>query len=229
MDRVGEYFKTYANHRAALRAAWSAYNDGMETIKAYKGSAGYDDRAKELAATRDAAVAAARATAAKDFDGILAGMRCSLDFMPMPVVTDEQMNALAVLKMRDKVTRGELEQAARAVADNPVALGVVYEVAEKNNYHNLRGVVGGESIDSTRRCIESLASSARALCALDKVDAMRERAERAMRSVHETGTGVNELRGNHVDRDLDNPQAAARFFGGVGDVSSFSEFVNREL
>lgn len=227
MDRLNAFFKTYSDHRAALRAAWAAYNKGVEALEPYKGSAGYADDLQALAVKRDAAVAAARATAAKDFDGILAGMRVSMDFMPLPEVTDQQMNALAVLKMRDKVTRDELTQAARAVADNPLALGVVYEAAEKAGYHSLRGVIGGESIDSARHCIETLTASARALCALDKVDAMRERGSKAMRDVHATGVGVHALRGNHVDKDFDNMPAAMAYFGDVGDVKSFSQFVNR--
>lgn len=229
MDRIMAYFDAYKGHRAALRAAWADYNNGVAALEQYKGSAGYADNVKALAAKRDEAIQAARAKYAKDFDGTLAGMRLSMDYMPMPTVTDEQMNALAVLKMRSKVTQGELEQAARAVADNPVALGVVYEVAENNGYHGLRGVVGGESIDSARRCIDSLERTARELMALDRVDARKERGIQAMRNLHGGGSGINALRGFRVDCDIDNEAEAMAKFGSVRDVKSFASFVNREL
>lgn len=160
--------------------------------------------------------------------GIIAGMRLSLDMMPMPVVTDEQMNALAVLKMRSKVTQAELTQAARAVADNPVALGVVYEVAEQNGFSNLRGVIGGESIDSARKCVEKLTASARELLALNKADARKERGINAMRDINNGGSGIPALRGFSVDRDVSDVNEAMYVFGGVGDVGSFAEFVNRQ-
>ena len=229
MNRTQAYYNAYKGHREALRAAWTAYNNGVAALEQYKGSAGYADDVKALAVKRDDAVKAARAKYAKDFDGVLAGMRLSMDYMPMPTVTDEQMNALAVLKMRSKVTRGELEQAARAVADNPVALGVVYEVAESNGYHGLRGVVGGESIDSARRCIDSLEQAARELVALDKVDARKERGIQAMRDVRDTGSGLRSLRGYRVDCDIDNVTEAMAKFGSVRDLNSFETFVNREL
>lgn len=229
MNRTQAYFDAYRNHRNELRGAWAAYNKELTALEPYRGSAGYTGDVERLTKQRDEQVAQINTKYAKEFDGVLAGMRLSMDYMPMPTVTDEQMNALAVLKMRSKVTRGELEQAARAVADNPVALGVVYEVAENNGYHGLRGVVGGESIDSARRCIDSLEQAARELVALDKVDARKERGIQAMRDVRDTGSGIRSLRGYRVDCDIDNVTEAMAKFGSVRDLNSFETFVNREL
>lgn len=228
IDRVSMYYKAYSAHRSALRAAWAAYDKGIAGLREYRGSSGYSDDVKRLADIRDEAVKAARSAAAKDFDGILAGMRLSVDNLPLPETSEAQMNALALLKMREKPTRDELIQAARAVSDNPLTLGVVHEVAEKAGFRGLSGIIGGESIDSTRACIDRLSRAAREICALDKVDAMRERGIRAQRAVHETGSGIKELRGNVVDKDFNDAASAVKYFGGVGDVRSFSNFVNTE-
>lgn len=229
MNRIQDYYNAYCGHRAALRAAWDAYNKGVQALEPYKGSAGYSDSVNQLRDKREAAITAARVKYANEFNSAVSGMRASIDGIVMPAVTDEQMNVLAVLKMRNKVTRDEVKQAARAVADNPVALGVVYEVAETNGFHSLRGVIGGESADSARRCIDKLAASARELIALDKVDARKERGINAMREISQGGSGVNALRGYRVDADIDSAGEAMHFFGDVEDITSFSGFVNRRL
>lgn len=229
MNRTQAYFDAYRNHRNELRGAWAAYDKELTALEPYRGSAGYTGDVERLTKQRDEQVAQINTKYAKEFDGILAGMRLSVDMMPLPVTTDEQMNALAVLKMREKVTREELRQAARAVQGNALALGVVHEVAAKNGYRAVMNEFGGESVDSTKRCIDTLTKSARELVRLTKVDARVERGIAAMKAHGLNGSGVNELRGYRVDTDIDTVGELLGRFGNVHDIDGFSEMVNREL
>ena len=55
--------------------------------------------------------------------------------------TNEQLNLIHLLKMREKVTAEELDRVAEMVRDNGIALGVVQEIAHDNeimkNYTSL--------------------------------------------------------------------------------------------
>ena len=222
MTRTEMYFQTVVNYRAQLRAIWRVYEDAEKRLAPYKDSAGYASELAEAAKERDASITMAQNTAAKEFSDVLRWMREGAMNKPMAAPKAEQINLLSALKMRDKVTRDELQQAANSLKDCPVALSVLDELATKNEFFGLH--FGAESTAAVMQHIDSLEASAKKICNLQKPDSRREMLSNA--NVHNTNYTPNAMRSFAVDRDFESAQDCIAFCGSVGNYEAFAEAVN---
>lgn len=222
MNRTGKYYENVTSYRKNLTDIWADYEAGMKSIEPYKGSDGYAKKAAELEQARRSKIKETQADYRTRFNGIVAGMRMSAKGRSMDTPTQEQLALLTALKMRDKISRDELEQAGRTLKDSPVCLSVLDEIAERMEYRGMRFAT--ESTNSILQSIDRLEDSARRICALDKPNSRREQAARA--SVHSTEWSHDALYSFHVDQDVATEEEAMAAFGGVGDYSSFAAAVN---
>ena len=221
-NRTEHYYNAVTEYRAALRAIWAKYDTAMQRIEAYKGSKGYDKDAAAIEKERKEATAALQSEYRDRFNNILEGMRQSATTRPMVAPTQEQLALLQALKMRDKVSRDELEQAAITLKESPVSLSVLAEIAEKNEVRGLH--FNGESTSSILEAVDGLAESAKRLCKLDKCDSKGEQAARA--SIYNPEHTTDALYSFRVDTDFDNEAACIEFMGGVRNMQSFRDAVN---
>lgn len=219
MNRTLEYHKSVKAYRENLGAIWNEFDKKVAALERYKGSVGYDAELEKAVQDRDAAIKELQGKAYARFAELINGMKESARNRPLVAPTAEQMGVLQLLQMREKVTRDELEQAARTLKDNPAALSVLEEIAQKHDIHS-----GGFAMESTAgimRHIDSLYDSAKRICALNKPNSKQEMVAAA--DIHSEKWKSNAMYSYRVDRDFDNE---ADTMAALGDVHSLSEFQN---
>jgi hypothetical protein len=228
-ERTRHYYEAATKYREALRNIWADYDKKMQKIEQYAGSKGYEDDKATADKERDAAIKALQREYGEKFDSILKGMRESATTRSMTPPTQEQLALLQALKMRDRISRDELEQAGRTLKDSPVCLSVLEEIAHNlmektgsHEYYGLRFVTEGTA--GILHSIDNLTESARRICALNKCDSKREMVART--NVHNAEWESNALYSFQVDRDVTSTREAMGFFGGVSNLESFEAAVN---
>lgn len=222
MDRTRIYFEHARDYRSKLRGIWEEYGKAEKELEPYRGSAGYNNDVAEAAKTRDAAISALQAQYREKFATVLEGMKKSATSRPMTAPTPEQLALLQALKMRETLSRDELEQAGRTLKDSPVCLSVLDEIAMRQGYAGLR--FGGEGTAAILAHIDELRVSANKICNLHKPDTRREMVAR--KSIFSDEHDENATHSFSVDRDIDSMTDCMRLFGSVGDIESFAEAVN---
>lgn len=152
------------------------YVDELDGLKRFEGSAGYSEDVKSAEQARNKALAALRQEYAPRFDSILNSMATAAQAQPMTAPTQDQLATLEVMKMRERLTRDELQKAMNSMADCPVALGVLRELAKKHEIIGVGVTVEGATMDTEQ--------------ALHTIDIMR-RSCKALLSGETTYTTMN--------------------------------------
>ena len=221
-NRTQEFYKTAQEYRAGLSRAWETYNKEMQRIERFKGSPAYAEDSKKAEQARKAAIKALQADAQKRFSGIIQGMRQSAQAQPMTAPSADQLAILQALKMREKLSRGELEQAANALHDCPLALSVLDDLALKHEIHGVNITI--PSTAAIAKHIDSLEDASRRLLALEKPNSKREMIARA--DIHSPEHTDNAIYALPVDRDYLSEADAMAHMGGVNDLAAFQSAVN---
>jgi hypothetical protein len=130
--------KEYQDKRAQLV---SDYEERLESLKKYEGSVGYEEDLKELQEAHINDLRALQDAYRLSLMTILKGMELTLSKRKINPPTNDQLNLIHLLKMRDKVSQEELDRVAEMVKDNGIACGVVQEIAKANgimkNYESM--------------------------------------------------------------------------------------------
>ena len=223
MTRTEHYFELVKNYRGELRHIWAEYDNTVQRLGRYKGSEGYTEEVARAAAKRDSAIADLQKEYKTRFACVVSGMKESALNLSMIAPTQEQLAILSALKMRETLTRDELEQAGRSLKGCPVALAVVNELAKKHEIHGVHNY-GGLSTTAILEAVDTLADNAKRLCDLQRCDSKREMVERA--SVYSPNWTPGALRSYRVDYDPENLENAMGVFGGVENLENFSAAVD---
>lgn len=223
MTRTEHYFELVKNYRGELRNIWAEYDNTVQKLGRYKGSEGYTEEVTKAAKKRDSAIADLQTEYRTRFACVVAGMKESALNLSMIAPTQEQLAILSALKMRETLTRDELEQAGRSLKGCPVALAVVNELAKKHELHGVHNY-GGLSTTAILEAVDTLADNAKRLCVLRRCDSKREMAQRA--SVFSPEWDPSAMRAFRVDVDPENLENAMGVFGGVENLEDFSAAVD---
>lgn len=149
-------------YQQARSAARDEYFKVMRPLESAKGSDYYKEQRDKAAKKRGEAVSAAQAEARRVVDNALACMRNAVSGRKMVAPTQEQLNILTVIKMRENITHAELQAAANAMDGNGAALAVLSEVARNKNlpgggFENM--ATGGLSADAATTVIRELTNA----------------------------------------------------------------------
>ena len=136
---ISEYTRTRAAARDEYLRTVGAISDAV-------GSIYYTDREQEAAAKRAATMDAAQAKARKSVASWLSMMERSARNIKLVPPTQEQLNILQMLKMRDKLTEAELDQAANSMDGNGSMLALLNELAVRHGYMGGYGRYASESL-----------------------------------------------------------------------------------
>ena len=128
-----ELLKDFQDKRSALVAD---YEHSLNVMEKYKGSEGYEEDIKKLQEAHEKELADLKSKYRPSIDIVLNGMEDAISKRTMNPPTAQQLRALQVLQMRDKVSREELDRVANTVKDSIIAMGVVQEIAIKNGIRN---------------------------------------------------------------------------------------------
>ena len=193
-------------------------------MERYRGSTGYAEEVKKAESERDSAIKELQAETYLKFSNIISGMRNSAKSRAMIPPTQEQLSVLQILKMREKISRDELEQAARSLKGNAAALSVLEEIAMKQDIHSM-----GFEMESTAaiiRHIDSLEDSAKRLCKLNRPNSKQEMIKKA--DIHSPEWQDNALYSYRTDREFFSEEDAISFMGNVNNLSEFQSAVNQQ-
>ena len=75
MNRTQEDYRIAQAHRDGLRTIWANYEETMQRLDRYKGSAGYEEDKREAEKKRDEAIRVQAQATGYAFDEVLKGMR----------------------------------------------------------------------------------------------------------------------------------------------------------
>lgn len=148
-------FSAIDTYMEARENARSAFLDTKRSCERLKGSEAYSEEMAAAQQKRDEAVNAAQAAARISINKAIAGMQDQIGNIRAEAPTEEQIRVLTVLKMRDHLTRAELDEAAAQMEGNGAGLSVIAELAGKN------GISGAQYLVQAKKRLT--AEGARAL------------------------------------------------------------------
>lgn len=118
--------RQYQDKRAQLV---SDYESQLESLKKYEGSSGYQEDLEKLQKSHKEALTALQDEYRQSLNTILGGMMDAVGRRKINAPTNEQLNLIHLLKMKDKCSMEELDRVFEMVKDNGIAVGIVQEVA----------------------------------------------------------------------------------------------------
>ena len=223
MSITSEYFETVKDFRDHLRAYHKAYEDGMKKIERYKGSAAFDAEEKELRTTLKNNIAVSQSETLAKLTKLCVVMQEKLDSQPLVPPTDEQLNLLNALKMREKISFDELKQASRSLESCPAALSVLEEIAQKQGHMGFR--TEKPSTSELLDAVRVLAVNSEKLCRIEKPDSRRDYIAKSSRYSTEYDNGKS-LELFFVDKDFSNENECIQSLSGGCDFDALAEIVD---
>ena len=183
------YHETWAELRKSVKAARADYLRKMERLEKYADSE--QGRADIEAAKSDyqAALEAARGIARPKFARIIEGMRGKAASPSMEPPTAEQLRTLQMLDMRDDISAGEVEAAAKAMGNNDAALRTLRDILTRKGRVMPTSVKTFEA--QTRDAVDALQRAANNILQWDGRSSM-EISSDASRAYHDYKWGSGE-------------------------------------
>lgn len=139
LTRTERFFrkaKQFQDERAKLT---DEFEKKIQGLHKYKGSAGYTKDVEKAENEYKKTLEELKINYQDDFYSILKGMTEAVNVRTIEAPTQEMLNLLSALKMQ-KVSRDMLDRAAVAMNGNPVAIGVIQDIAKEagiaGNYFN---------------------------------------------------------------------------------------------
>lgn len=143
-----QFHQAVQQYHTQLREITRQYENEMKGLQRFEGSAGYEEDVKSAQAERDKSLLALRQELAPRLDSILDSMAKAAQAQPMIAPTTAQLALLQALRMREHLSRDDLECAANSMQSCPVALGVLRELAQKNGIVGMGLTVAGGTMDT---------------------------------------------------------------------------------
>lgn len=148
--------KEFQDKRAEMM---EEYANQLKSLKRYEGSDGYEDDVKKIKKEHNEKLVELQNEYRRSLNTILQGMTDVLSRRTVTPPTNDQLNLIQLLKMREKVTQSELDRVAEMVKDNGIAIGVVQEVANLNGIiRNYQSMCDEMSTDYAQRIIKNVQS-----------------------------------------------------------------------
>ena len=226
-NRTTWYFNDWCKYRNGLREIWKKYDQEAAQLEPHKGSRYYAESMEKLEKERQEAIQALRVEFRREFSVTIEGMRNSVLSRPAVPPSADQVAILSVLKMREKVSQEELEQAARALADNDLALATLEDISSSKG---VKLCLPTTKTALVLRHIDDLADSANRLLALEKADSRRAMMDAAHRDRWTKGVADPDAFYSYMqDEDVASENAVLSRFGFIKqeDIPAFQAAVNR--
>lgn len=231
MTNMEWYYKTVRKYREGLDEINQRYDAQLEAKEGYRGSVGYTADVEKIEKERTAEIAALRSECSKAFDACLASMQEHAQARPAVAPTDEQMRLVQLLKLKEHVSRDELEHAANSMGNCGLALSILEEIARAHDILGFHAGGGGVSDQFVQDAIRTLAKSARITLSLERTNQRRQ-----LMNPNGTGDGlwgnsprIGDIEKFRLDVGPENAQACAGRWGGVPEdvYEAFCKAVDR--
>lgn len=157
MDYTKSYYTLAYSFQQVRARIMREYEMTMNYIAKSKGTQFYEEEAKAARDKRDKELAQAIESHREGIIRVIDGMEQALSKRELVPPTEEQWRIVQYLKMKGKVTRQDLNRAANTLADSPLCLDILQELAEANNIpENYRAKSKDMTDDAAQRVINSL-------------------------------------------------------------------------
>ena len=158
MSNTQKYYELYIEFRTKMRRFQADADAQLARIERFRGTPAYDEEARKIEKTRTERAAALKAELVPKFNTVILSMRVAAAKRPMKAPTAEEINLLTVLKMRDKLTTDDIQQALNTI-QTPAAIDALRDLAKKHElfYHitwplkNLSNTQVSEAIDGMQK------------------------------------------------------------------------------
>lgn len=127
------FYRTAERFQNDRKALTDEYNAKMKGLERHRGSEYFTEESKKASKEFSEKLGALQQEARKTLYIALESMEKANNSRGVIAPTPEQINILTALKMRDKLTRAELDRAANSLSGNDVCLSVLQELAAKND------------------------------------------------------------------------------------------------
>lgn len=221
MSNVEWYYKTVRKYREGLNKINGKYDQQIESKKSYIGSAGYAADVEKIEGEQMTEIQALKTECSKAFDSCLASMQEHAQARPAVAPTDEQMRLIQLLKLKEHVSRDELEHAANSMGDCGLALSILEEIARAHDILGFHAGGGGVSNSFVDGAIRMFAKSARTTLSLDRTNRRWELMNPAGMGDGQFGTllTMENIGLFRLDIDPESAKDCAGRWGGIsGDV-----------
>lgn len=132
MSNVLAYHDAWKSYRASVRAARDKYTREIERLAPYMDSEQGKKDAEAAREAFDASLQAARTVAHPAFKKAVEGMREHVGKPDMRAPTQEMLNVLTMLDMRNSIDSSEVEAACRVMKDNSAALTTLSQIVMRH-------------------------------------------------------------------------------------------------
>ena len=155
---VGRFYIKAQEFQDKRNAINREYSEAMRKIRTAKGSEYYTEASRAAKEKRDNALSTLRTEYMNHFHSIFDDMEASNAARSMKAPTPDELGVLQVLKMKENITKADLDMAANSLKNNPACLTVLSEIARKNEiFTNYDGYGGTElSIQAAESLIDAL-------------------------------------------------------------------------
>jgi len=172
MTNTERYFNSIKCFRKDLSDLNAKYAPEYERLERFKDSASYASSKKAVDDRREKELSALRREYNDRLRSAVDAMEKTYMEKPTSAPTQEQLSVLQTLKLRDRVSRDELKQAANNMRGCPAAERVLEEIARKNDV--ILGLEQEICSDVVRRNLYSLRRSGEKLVShLDAPDSRK--------------------------------------------------------
>ena len=174
MSNTDLFYETMKRFQDKRTKITEEYERDLGAVDKFRGSKGYKERLKELQDDYEAALIQIRCEAKTSLRVIIGSMMDAVGSRPMTAPTNEQVNLLNVLKMKRNVTLEQCQRTAEAVKDNPIAVGVVTEIAREHGImSNFDGLCSEMSSKQAFDIVEGMRRTAEDFLSFDTSRASR--------------------------------------------------------
>ena len=149
------FYKALRSFQDKRHELTQSHDEQIKQLEPLKNSKAYADRLKAINTAYSDELKAIQKTCRVSVNLALSEMVKCIDRQTTPPPTTEQIATLTVLNMRQDITQDELDRIANTMRDNPLAMGMLDEIAKK------KGILKPYRADTTtieqaKRLVKSL-------------------------------------------------------------------------
>lgn len=166
------------------------YEKRLAELEPMRGSEYFTSETEAAVKARDETLTELQKDYREKFHDCLAEMRNVNGKRGVKAPSTEELNVLAVVKMRESITMHELDEIARSLSKNMMCLGVIQEIAHKHGIaRNYRSYYSGGDVpvETVDRALDMLESGLKDFVAHDTI-----RAARVYQEFHNQRYGVDQ-------------------------------------
>lgn len=218
MNNLEWYYHIVQKYREGLTRINTKFDEKIKAKAGYKGSAQYEKDIAAIEKGRMGEIAALRADCGSDFDRCLASMSKNAKNRPAVAPTEEQLRLIQLLKLKERVTREDLEHVANSMQECGLALSILEEIAREKEILGFHAGNKGVSDQFVTDAIRSFANNARTILSLDYCGDNGRQLDRCEGAFGAMPT-MRSIEKFRVDVEPQGPMDCAGRFGGVPETA----------